>query len=183
MTRTRSKHAITPAGFRPGPVVGPYQRRMQRREPSPLPIVVETPPAWLVALGAELNLTPLVHLGDTFLLLNGFPVPVGRPSLARAHRIAEAHARLSFIAKGTLSDSQPRSAPIPDSVVSVDVTEFDTAQVEAPDTADNDAAFDMGRADAPAFLDGPLVGLDKDDGSLLERRFMAEKNVEQVVIS
>lgn len=92
-------------------------------------------------------------------------------------------ARLPFIAKGTLSDSQPRSAPIPDSVVSVDVTEFDTAQVEAPDTADNDAAFDMGRADAPAFLDGPLVGLDKDDGSLLERRFMAEKNVEQVVIS
>lgn len=183
MTRTRSKHIETPVGFRSGPVVGPYQRRLQRRDPSPLPIVVETPPAWLIALGAELGLEPVMHLGDTFLRVNGFPVPVGRPSMTRAARIAARDARLSFIAKGTTTNPEPRSAPIAVPVVSVPVTEFAVAQVELP--AVDAVEFDMGKAadhdaDVPSFLDGPLIGLDKDDGSLLERKFMADKSVEQV---
>ena len=166
MTRQRPKHAVTPVGFRPAPVLGPFARRMLRREPSPLPVVVETPPLWLVELANLTGTRALVHEQDTYLVVEGYPVGVTLTNRETVARIAAKQRRLAHIAGAP----KPRgAAPVPVAAPTPPQT-FDAAQVEVPSPTEDD--FDMPE---PGFLHGyEATGrLGEDQHAIAERNAAA----------
>jgi len=70
-------------------------------------------------------------------------------------------------------------APTPPRPVAVAVTQPHIAPVETDIEPPHD---DPDGLELPAFMNGPLVGLDTDDGLLLERKFKAGQAVKDVVL-